>query len=147
MKHFEHAALILASIMFVYFFSTSTSPRYVSFGDDSAIFQAVGAGWAQGYLPYVDLFENKGPLIFLIDALGWTIAPRVGVMLLQIPTMYLSMLFMWRTLGLYLSGKARLAAMALTLIYYALYYLDGNRTEEWSMPFLAAAMYLLPTPP
>ena len=137
-----HAVIFFASAMFVYFLSTSTSPRYEFWGDDSEIFQAVGACWAQGYLPYVDLFENKGALIFLIDALGWTIAPRVGIMLLQIPAMYLSMLFMWRTLGLYLSGKTRLAAMAMTLIYYALYYLDGNRTEEWSMPFLMAAMYL-----
>ena len=27
------------------------------------------------------------------------------------------------------------------MIFYAAYYLDGNRTEEWSMPFLMAATY------
>ena len=140
-EHFEHIALILTSVAFIYVFSYSTSPRYDFLGDDSAIFQAVGSSWAQGYLPYVDLFENKGTLIFLIDALGYAIYPRVGIMLLQIPAMYVALLFMWRTLGLYLSGKMRLAAMAVMLIYYASYYLDGNRTEEWSMPFLSAAMY------
>lgn len=140
-KIFFHVALILASIAFVYFFSTSTSPRYESLGDDSAIFQAVGKGWAEGYLPYVDLFENKGALIFLIDALGYMIYPRAGIMLLQIPAMYLSMLFAWRSLGIYLSGKAKFAAAIFMIVFYALYYLDGNRTEELSMPFLMASTY------
>lgn len=136
-----HVALILASVLFVFFFSTSTSPFYSFLGDDSAIFQAVGKGWAEGYLPYVALFENKGALIFLIDAIGYSIAPRVGIFLLQIPAMYLSMLFAWRALGFYLSDKTKFAAASFMLIFYATYYLDGNRTEEWSMPFLMAATY------
>lgn len=136
-----HVALITTSVLFFYLFSTSTSPRYEFLGDDSSIFQAVGKGWAEGYLPYVDLFENKGALIFLIDALGYLICPRVGIFILQIPAMYLSMLFAWRALEVYLSGKARLAAALFMLIFNAVYYLDGNRTEEWSMPFLMAATY------
>lgn len=136
-----HLALFLASGLFVYFFSTSTSPHYNFLGDDSSIFQAVGKGWAEGLLPYVDLFENKGPLIFLIDALGYMIYPRVGIMFLQVPMMYLSFLFAWRSLGLFLSGKAKIAASALIIVYYALYSIDGNRTEEWSMPFLMVATY------
>ena len=136
-----HVALITASVLFVYFCSTSTSPRYEFLGDDSAIFQAVGKGWAEGHLPYVELFENKGALIFLIDALGYMIYPRIGIFILQIPAMYLSMLFAWRALGLYLSGKARFAAALFMLIFDAMYYLDGNRTEEWSMPFLMVATY------
>lgn len=136
-----HAALILTSVAFLYLFSYSTSPRYTTWGDDSAIFQLVGKCWAEGLLPYVDLFENKGPLLFFIDALGYTITPRVGIMLLQIPAMYLSMLLAWRTLELFTAGKGKFAAAVLMLIYYAAYYLDGNRTEEWSMPFLMAATY------
>ena len=136
-----HVALILASVLFVYLFSTSTSPLYSFLGDDSAIFQAVGKGWAEGFLPYTALFENKGALIFLLDAIGYSIAPRVGIFLLQIPAMYLSMLFAWRALGVYLSDKPKFAAAGFILIFNAAYYLDGNRTEEWSMPFLMAATY------
>ena len=136
-----HAVLFLASGLIIYFCSTSTSPLYNSLGDDSAIFQAVGKGWAEGYLPYVDLFENKGPLIFFVDAIGYMIYPRSGILLLQVPMMYLSLLFAWRSLGLFLSGKAKVAAALFALVYYVLYSLDGNRTEEWSMPFLMAATY------
>ncbi|MBR3051119.1 MAG: glycosyltransferase family 39 protein [Selenomonadaceae bacterium] len=136
-----HAAIFFASFLFLLIFSTSTSPLYDSWGDDSAIFQAVGRGWAEGLLPYVDLFENKGPLIFLIDAIGYSIAPRVGIFLLQIPAMYLSFLLAWRSLGLFLSGKVKIAAAVFMFVHYAVYTLDGNRTEEWSMLFLMAATY------
>ncbi|MBQ3450832.1 MAG: glycosyltransferase family 39 protein, partial [Selenomonadaceae bacterium] len=136
-----HAVIFFASVLFVLIFSTSTSPLYDSLGDDSAIFQAVGRGWAEGLLPYVDLFENKGPLIFLIDALGYMIRPRVGIFLLQIPAMYLSFLLAWRSLGIFLSGKVKIAAAIFMFMHYAIYTLDGNRTEEWSMPFLMAATY------
>ena len=139
---FFHALILSASVAFLYLFSYSTSPRYETFGDDSAIFQAVGKGWTEGLLPYVDMFENKGPLIFLIDAVGYMIYPRVGIFLLQIPAMYFAMLFAWRALGIFLSGKAKFAAAIFMLIYYAFYSLDGNRTEEWSMPLLMAATYL-----
>ena len=136
-----HAAIFFAAVAFLYLFSYSTSPLYKSFGDDSAIFQAVGKGWTQGLLPYVDMFENKGPLIFAIDAFGYLIYPRVGIFLLQIPFMYFSMLFACRAVGLYISGKTKFAAIIFTLIYYIGYYLDGNRTEEWSMPWLMASTY------
>ena len=140
-KATTHAAIFLTSVLFVFLFSTSTSPLYNFLGDDSAIFQAVGKGWSEGHLPYVDLFENKGSLIFLIDALGYMIYPRVGIFILQIPAMYLSFLLTWQALSLYLSGKVRVAAAVFMLIFDAIYYLDGNRTEEWSMPFLMAATY------
>ena len=136
-----HAAIFFASVLFVGLLSTSTSPHYISHGDDSAIFQAVGMGWAEGLLPYVDLFENKGPLIFFVDALGYMIRPREGIALLQVPAMFVAMLFAWRTLGLFLSEKVKFAAAIFMLIFYAVYLFEGNRTEEWSMPFLMAATY------
>lgn len=138
---FLHAALILTSIAFVCIFSYSTSPFYDFLGCDSSIFQVVGKYWALGYLPYVDLFENKGPLLFLINALGYAIYPRVGIIFFQIPAMYVTILLIWRTLSIFLSGKAKIAAFSFTIVYLAIYSIDGNRTEEWSMPFLMAATY------
>lgn len=39
--------------------------------NDALIFQTVGRGYLNGYLPYQDLFETKPPGIFLIHALSW----------------------------------------------------------------------------
>lgn len=45
--------------------STSTSPLYnIPYAGDTAMFQTIGKYWAEGSLPYVDLWDSKGPLIF-----------------------------------------------------------------------------------
>lgn len=136
-----HAALILMSFAFVYVFSYSTSFRYDFLGGDSSIFQSVGKYWAQGYLPYVDLFEHKGALLFLFNALGYVIYPRVGVMVPQIICLYLSCLFIWRAMELYSSSAWKIFFMLLTLIYYAAHYQEGNHPTEYSVLFLSAAAY------
>ena len=136
-----HFIILSASILFLYLFSYSTSPRYFFIGVDSIIFQTVGKCWAEGVLPYVGTFENKGPLLFLINALGYMIYPRYGIMLLQIPFMYFSFLFMWRTVELYWSRRATLIIFLFMIFWRALFFTEGNRTEEYSMTFLMAATY------
>ena len=140
-KIFLHAALILLSVLFVYLLSHSTSPRFFFLGGDSAIFQVVGKYWAQGYLPYVDLFENKGALLFLINAIGYAIHPRTGIMLPQIILMYLSCLFLWRAIGLYSSGGTKIFFFAMTILYFAGHYWEGNNAGEFTLPFLSVSTY------
>ena len=137
-----HGAIFFAAVAFLYLFSYSTSPRYESFCEDSAIFQSVGKCWTQGLLPYVGAFENKGPLLFAIDAIGYLICPRVGIFLLQVPFMYASMLLTWRAVELYCSRATTLKIWLLMILWRASIFFEGNRTEEYSMPFLLLATYL-----
>lgn len=137
-----HAALILISVLFVYMFSYSTSFRYSMFGGDSAVFQVVGKYWLEGVIPYKDLFDHKGALVYVANALGYAIYPRAGVMVPQIICLYLSSLFVWRAIGLYWRGNVvKIFFLALTLIYYAAHYWEGNNSGEYTMPFLAASAY------
>ncbi len=137
-----HVALILTSFVFVYLFSYSTSFGYHLFGCDSVLFQAVGKFWAQGYLPYVELFEHKGPLLFLIEAIGYAIYPRAGLMVLQIIFLYLSCLLAWRTMELYSSNALhKIFFLMVMLIFYAAHYEEGNHVEEYSVLFLSASTY------
>ena len=138
----SHVIFILISFMFVYMFSYSTSFRYDFLGGDSAIFQSVGKFWAQGYLPYVDLFENKGPLLFWINALGYWIYSRSGIMVPQIIFLYLSCLLIWRTMELYSSSAwQKTFFLLVALIFYLAHYEEGNHVEEYSVLFLSAATY------
>ncbi len=136
-----HTAIFFAAVIFLYLFSYSTSPRYFFFGNDSLIFQAVGFCWAEGLLPYVGTFENKGPLLFAINALGYLIYPRYGIFPLQIPFMYFSFLFMWRAVELFCSRRATIAIFLFMIFWRASIFYEGNRTEEYSMPFLLAGAY------
>jgi len=136
-----HFMVLSVSILFLYLFSYSTSPRYFFIGYDSIVFQIVGKCWAEGLLPYVGIFENKGPLLFLINALGYMIYPRYGIFLLQIPFMYFSFLFMWRAVELYWSQRATSVIWLFMIFWRTSVIYEGNRTEEYSMPFLMVAVY------
>ncbi len=138
---FFHVTLIAISFAFVYIFSYSTSFRYSFFGLDSSVFQTVGKYWLEGSIPYKDLFDHKGPIVYVINAIGYAIYPRSGIMVPQIIFLYLSCLFIWRAMELYSSGKEKIFFMIFAMVYYAAHYQEGNHVTEYSNLFLAVAAY------
>ena len=68
----EYVLLSLMAIFYILIFSTTTSPFWGEpFAGDSAMFQTIGKYWAKGHLPYVSLWDSKGPIIFFINAIGY----------------------------------------------------------------------------
>ncbi|MCD8012189.1 MAG: hypothetical protein LUG99_03270 [Lachnospiraceae bacterium] len=75
--------LIIGSLLYLLAYSeASPLVRYTPDGDYS-IFYVVGRGWLNGDLPYVQIFDHKGPLIFLIYMLGQMIGDSLGIYLFQ----------------------------------------------------------------
>ena len=136
-------AFLLSAFAGVLFFSETTSPLYHDWGYDSAMFQTIGKYWAEGYLPYVDLFDHKGPIIFLINAAGYALAGRTGVFIIQALFLALGEYFAWRMLS---SRFPRVfsAASALVLPFVlAANWQEGNTTEEYILPLLFASYALM----
>ena len=122
--------------------STSTSPLYYHGGYDSAIFQEMGLGILHGRMPYRDLFDNKGPLLYLINALGMLIGGRTGVFLLQWVFNSLTLWLLYKTARLFASGLRSMVAVLVALLPYSMFLCEGNMCEEWMLPFLTLAIYL-----
>ncbi len=136
--------LLAFSAGFVLIFSISTSFRYPGFGGgDSAIFQAVGRGWSQGLLPYGQMFDHKGPLIFFINALGYAVRGRAGLMLFQTVSLAAAIWFIYQMGRVYLNRPFSVLAAASSVLYIARTFDEGNMTEEYSLPFIAASLWLL----
>lgn len=126
-------------------FSITTSPF---FGEvpavDSAIFQIIGKGWTNGYLPYVDLWDLKGPLIFLYNCVGYLISGNSsGVFLLQFVSLCLTLnvLFIFLRKGFSIAVSCLL--IFLTVINISANNLGGNSVAEYLLPLLAISFYLL----
>ena len=85
--------LFIISVLFVLIMSYSTSPLYpYYFGGDSAQFQTIGKGWSMGMIPYKNMFDHKGPIIFFVDMLGFLLTgTSFGIMLLQIIFMFFTL--------------------------------------------------------
>ena len=136
--------LSILSIIFIYFFSNSTSPfipGYYSF--DSAIFQVIGKSWERGIIPYSQCFDHKGPIIFLINALGYKLGMgREGVAVIQCLFMIPTFILIYKLSGLFLNEKLSMITTVLSFIVLKITYDCGNLTEEYSLLFIMASLYV-----
>lgn len=68
------AVFAIAGIVFEFFVAYAFSPLYDGLWDfDVPVFWEIGKRWVNGLLPYRDLMDLKGPLVFLVYRLGYMI--------------------------------------------------------------------------
>ena len=136
--------LIIIATLFVTVFSYTTSPVYSELGDtpDSPIFQIIGKYWIKGSIPYKELWDLKGPYIFLMNAIGFALTgTRTGVYLVQIVFMTFTLLGIFKINRLYYSSKRAVIMTAVSLLPLSYIYEGGNLTEEYLLPFLSFSFY------
>ena len=138
----KYTILLLFAIFFVLLFSYST--LYNIGSGDSSIFLTIGKFWSDGKIPYVDLFDHKGPLIFFISMLGYKIfGCAQGVLLFQFVSMFFSFYLLEKIAFLELKNKKKSVFLTfLTLCFLPILYGEGNLTEEYCLPFITCCMYL-----
>ncbi len=133
-------------------FSTSTSPLFPnSYGWDSAYYRFFGASLLKGKELYTDIWDNKGPVFYFIQALGALHGTRNEKISLIFPMQILSMLisihFLNLTDTLVSKEKYRqfrfflLTAIGLSVFSALTLYEPGNVTEEWSFPMICCSLY------
>lgn len=110
----------LINTCFLLIYATVSSPLLPYSYSDYDIFRAVALIWKQGGLPYVDIFDNKGPMLYLFYLLGITIsAGKVGLFLIEI------MLMTWSAELIYRIGRAMNVSHA-SIMLKSLVNLDSN---------------------
>ncbi|MED4225019.1 hypothetical protein [Neobacillus cucumis] len=133
---------------FIMLFFTQSSPLVVTNEwVDANAFLTVGKGMANGLVPYKDLFEQKGPLLYGLHALAYLISHTtfLGVYILEAIAMFINLLLAFKISRLYLNW---MPAMVIPL-FLPLFLLNerafgfGDSAEELSMPFLFTLLYFL----
>ena len=152
--YIECGFYLLVASLFVTFFSYTTSPLY-HWGDtpDSPIFQIIGKYWAEGSVPYQDLWDLKGPFIFFVNALGyWLTGSRLGVYLLQILSLTFTLLTLHHIFNLQPPTSTRRSQISnlksqisnlLSLAGLSYVYGGGNLTEEYILFPLSLSFYYI----
>ena len=137
--------LFIISVLFVLIMSYSTSPLYpYYFGGDSAQFQTIGKGWSMGMIPYKNMFDHKGPIIFFVDMLGFLLTgTSFGIMLLQIIFMFFTLFSLFLLSQLCFKNHIGwgIVCIFLALIILTLYYNGGNTVEEYCLPFIGISLF------
>ena len=127
--------LAALSLVFMLFASPYTTPLNRYYGYDSSVFLSFGKAMTHGKLPYIDLYDNKGPMIFYINALGWRLGGRNGVFALQVVFMAFTFALLYRLGRFYGSAAAAWATVAVGAFLYCGTVGEGDMTEEWSLTF------------
>ena len=122
-----------------------SSPLY-PFNDwvDANCFFTVGKSMLYGIVPYRDLYEQKGPLLYALYALCYPISHRtfLGGWLLEVGAAWAFLSLAWKS-QLLLTGKREPIFLFLTaaLVYTVPAFLKGGSAEELSLPLLMLSFY------
>lgn len=134
---------VLLAFVITTFFCFCCSPFWNVLELDQSMFSIIGGGWSQGRLPYVDLWDSKGPIIFFVNMLGHSIAPgENGVYILQTlnlaGVLLLSHFFMRR----YCMRLDEIACQLIFLLFYVLVCKGGNQVGDATLFFSTLSVFL-----
>jgi len=135
--------LILFLITFSIAFCSSYNPlifriMYV----DSSVYVTMAQGIIRGYLPYLDLVDNKGPLLYFMSLPGLLFFGLTGVWLTEIIILYVSVLFAFKTALFFGNRFNALLGTIFTFIALLAFFLVNAGAEEYSLPFLFISLYI-----
>lgn len=139
----DYIFIFIISFLFLIFFSTSTSPLFKNYEDDSGIFITVGRAMNNGKIIYKDIFDHKGPIFFFIQAIGQKIHDgKMGIFLLQVLSLSITNYFLLKTCLILTNKSKSYISLLVGLLLLANFIEEGNLTEEFSLPFISICMYI-----
>lgn len=133
---------LLISAIFILIFSQATTPLYPYIQSDAAIWSIIGKGITEGSIPYADLYDHKGPLLFFLYALGFLISGgKVGLYLVEVVCLAISLWSAYKIARLFLDRSGSLLATLFFLAWCWGTLQGGGTNEELSQPFVMLPMY------
>ncbi len=113
--------------------------------NDANCFFTMGKGMMNGQVLYKDLFEQKGPYLFLIYGIAWLISHDtfLGVFILEIVSLSVFLYYAYKLIRLYSSenvARVLLPVLACAMTVSWSFYWGGS-AEEFCLPFMAISLY------
>lgn len=109
-------------------------------GTDASVFATIGWSWVNGHIPYKELFDHKGPVLYALNALGILAGDGefYGIVYIEVLN-----LFLFSALFLFINRNNSIVFFIFFLIIYKVFIAKnlggGNYTEEYALLFNAFA--------
>lgn len=136
----------ILSILFSLGVFTGTNPIWGYAGVDCAAFILIGRGMLNGKIPYRDLADNKGLVLYGINALGQSffsgkIYDIFGIWLIELVLLFVSLVLIGK-----MAKKLHCRSSVFFQVFYLLIILPlverGNMSEEYSNFLIIVSFYL-----
>ena len=135
--------ILLVTMSYQLILAFSITPLGVYEGCDSVVFKQMGLAMLQGKVPYLDLFDHKGPVVYFINAFcQWLIPGRWGLFLFFCVNIAVVTYIWWLIASLFVKSRSTIWPVVIGLFSYILVLSDGNLTEEWSLLPISYCLYV-----
>lgn len=113
------------------------------YGTDSMVFQYNALAMKNGMLPYVDFFDHKGILLYVINLIGIIINKKIGIWIIEFIFMFFTLIYSKKTLSLFTKNeKTKYFVLLLVIMTLSISFEGGNLTEEYYLPFAIISQYI-----
>lgn len=137
--------LIIATIAITIFSHCSPLYPFQTWCDPNFFF-TVGKSILDGVVPYRDLYEQKGPLLYFIHTFAALISYRtfLGVYLFEIIVAWSFLLISNKIISLFCDNNNRkiICAVLCVIVYSSLGFYMGDTAEEFCLPCIVYALYV-----
>ena len=138
---------MLIIITIIVCFQCDTNPLIKnSTGIDSSVFISIAQSMKTGKLPYKDVFDHKGPLLYLINYIGISInsSSYIGIWIIENIFMFITLLYMYKISKLFIKSEFKaLIPVAISIMPITIYLEGGNLTEEYALPFILISLFFI----
>ncbi len=114
---------------------------------DSSVFLYIGKQMHAGKVPYVDLFDHKGPALYFLQYLGYAIWPGSrsgGIWVLEVVSLFFTSLVAVKISGFVTNDRRNsyLTLILLLIVCGFKLYQGGNYTEEHALLWITLSAYI-----
>lgn len=141
---------LVASALLLIKYSGSSPAYFINTWVDTNANMTVGKSIRYGIVPYKDLFEQRGPWLYFINAfcsLFSAYNPFFGVYLYEVMCGGVFLFFCWKTLKIFSKESADFFLISSPLFFWMILrepsFGMGGSPEELCLPVLMASLYLL----
>lgn len=140
----KYSIFLIFYSFIILFFCSSFSPLYFfNNWPDVNVYYTIGKGLFFDKIPYKDLFDHKGPIIFFIYGFGYLLSPNsfLGMYILESISLFVSLYFIFKLSKLFLN---RIWSFSIACFFPALlfpYIGFGGSAEEFILPFMFISLY------
>jgi hypothetical protein len=139
--------MIMLSFIVMLFYTRSSPLFFTNNWVDANAFMTVGKGIVHGLVPYKDLFEHKGPILYFIHSIAYISFPNTfyAIYIFESIAMALNMILFYKIARLFINKHfAYLLSFFLpVLILNYDYFRMGDSAEEFVFPCLMFLIYTI----
>lgn len=109
---------------------------------DAGLFEYFGFAMSKGDIPYLNIFDHKGPVIFLVNYLGYALAGPFGIKCLYLLCIFIFFNICYAIGRLFASVTSVFFVDTIIYFVFIVFFEGGWGLEGYVLPFIAFSLYV-----